>query len=208
MRDAGVVEGRRQGVDRGAAADEDGDVAGLARTPGLGRWATVGGRIRLVDRPALGKSCAHGGGHIGRRLGAEVVGQTVICIVGAEQYHRGTGGTVDPSGDQRCVLGLCPWPVVDEAFEHGVDPVEDGSRRPEVLLEAYGVTAEGLAGVEIDGQVCPSEPVDRLLGITDEEQGPGPGSQAAPVLGDGVGVGDECRQLDLKRVGVLKLVEQ
>ena len=99
-------------------------------------------------------------------------------------------------------------PVVDEAFKHGVDPAEDGSGGPEVLLEVHGVVAEGLAGVEVDGHVGPSESVDRLLRVADEEQRPGPGAQSAPVVGDGVGVGDEGRQLDLERVGVLELVEQ
>ena len=98
--------------------------------------------------------------------------------------------------------------VVDEAFEHGVDPVEDGHGGPEVLLEVHGVVAKSLAGVEVDGHVGPSEPVDRLLRVADEEQRPGPGAQSAPVVGDGVGVGDEGCQLDLERVGVLELVEQ
>ena len=209
VRYAGIGERLGEGVDRGAATDEDRDVAGFAGSPGFDGGATVGAGHHLVDdRPPLGEGRAHGGGYVGRRRRTEFVGTALGGIVGAEHHHRGTGGAVDPGGDQWRVLGLCPRHVVDEAFEHGVDPVEDGSCGPEVLLEVHGVVAEGRAGVEVDSHVGPSEPVDRLLGIADEEQRPGTRSQAAPVARDGVGVGDQGRQLDLEGVGVLELVEQ
>ena len=76
-------------------------------------------------------------------------------------------------GGQRLVLGLTLGELLGhDGGEHRIDPLHDRFERAEVrrqLLRAV-VAAETIACTEEEPDVGPPEPVDRLLGVTDEEQ--------------------------------------
>jgi hypothetical protein len=97
---------------------------------------------------------------------------------------------------------------LDQGFEDGVDPAEDGWDGAEVGGEGDGFAEEVLGG-EVRRDVGAAEAVDRLLRVADNEQAALWNLDVAPVLRVGFGTAcDPDGELDLDRVGVLELVEQ
>ncbi len=83
-------------------------------------------------------------------------------------------------------------PRPDDRAEARVDEFEDPRDRPEVRRERRRPPAGvAVAGGDVRFEVCPAEPVDRLVTVTDEEEAARPGgfcallavaTPAAPVL--------------------------
>ncbi len=152
----------------------------------------------------------------------------IVCrgsrrVTGAPEHrNRRTGARGRAGGRQGDVAGLGRYRqgdvlgVVHQGAERRVDPIDDGLGCPEVrgeLDHPTGLGSETGLGGEKGGHVGAAEAVDRLLGVTDDEQVairhphlvPWP---AAGRVASGVGGGDAHGELDLDGVGVLKLVEQ
>ena len=60
----------------------------------------------------------------------------------------------------------------------------------------------------VERDVGPSEPVDRLLGVGDEEKLPRDGHHLAPVVLGGIRRGEKEKDLGLEGIGVLELVDE
>ena len=77
------------------------------------------------------------------------------------------------NGLERDVLGLRVRRGGDEVGEHVVHELDDRRDRAEVAGEVLRCGAERLPGAEERGDVGAPEPVDRLLGVADDEETPG-----------------------------------
>ena len=174
----------------------------------------VGGQ---VDLPALVEHPADGGGHVVGLAGAQL-GRTGLVVVGVAPEHadRRPDRRVGPDAVEGLVRRLRRQPAplggLDEQAEHVVDRVDQRPAGAVVGGERHAVAAgaEPLGGPQEQRDVGPAEPVDRLLGVADEEQPAGLGRRPRPTgVGAGVGRGgDEDGQLDLDGVGVLELVDE
>ena len=68
---------------------------------------------------------------------------------------------------------------------------------------------EPLAHLAIDADVGAAEPVDRLLGVADDEEAAGDGDDArASRPASGSADGEQQQDLRLQRIGVLELVDE
>ena len=88
--------------------------------------------------------------------------------------------------------------------QDGIDRAEVGSDVQEAAL------ADGSAGEDVGGHVGAAEPVDRLLGITDQKQRTGSQLPAQSVCYRWLAwlAAQEPEDLDLQRIGILKLVDE
>ena len=194
----------------------------------LGRHGRNAAQYFVVDEPSLGERGRHGGGDVGclsepqgvggAQIAGTAVGREVVVAFGAEYRH----GAVREGGRRatrierlecRLRIGL----ERDEAAEDVVGEVDHGLRRAEVGRQRHSCCADLIGRAQVLGDVGSPEAVDRLLGVTDDEQAsrerlqPPPGRCAAVGRGLGriVGVGGETDgDLELDRVGVLEFVEK
>ena len=66
---------------------------------------------------------------------------------------------------------------------------------------------DGRAHLGVDLQVCPAEPVDRLLRIANQKQLARLQHHCGPLGCPGLALGEEKNNLGLERVGVLELID-
>ena len=93
--------------------------------------------------------------------------------------------------------------------EGGVDPVDDRHGGSEVLGQRHVGGVHRASGQQVEGDVGPPEPVDGLLGVTDQKQGSRYRGEAIEFsIGCGIGIGQQQGQLELHGVGVLKFIKQ
>ncbi len=206
IRHAGVAERTFEVPERRTGGQQDADVAEPGRPPLL--------PLAVEHGPFVGDGRACDRGDVGRFPGAQLRGLRLGVGMGLDPEEHDLPivfGGHRPRGLERAVLGLRSRARADELGEHVVDPAEDARRRPEVAGEKTGRAGrELLFGREERGDVGAPEPVDRLLGITDEEEPARLDAHLRPrTVGIGGIVGPEQRgELDLDRVGVLELVDQ
>ena len=150
--------------------------------------------------------------------------------VGTDQRH---GAVIEqrwrPAGIERLERRLHIGLERDQSTEDIVGEVDHSTRRAEVRRQPYVVGSHLIGRTEILRDVGTPEPVDRLLGVADDEQPPRQRTQIAPCrtgrsrrgqrgrmigclqhrLGRIVGIGGEPDgDFELDRVGVLELVEE
>ncbi len=137
----------------------------------------------------------------------------VVMGFGAEQHDvRARAFRVAAFRVEGAVQRLGTRMRLDQLAEHRVHPREDVGRGPKVAGQVLRHRSIGklLGRGEERRDVCPTEPVDRLFGVADEEQSSGldvdlrPGARA---VGRIAGT-EQRRDLDLDRIGVLELVDK
>ena len=108
------------------------------------------------------------------------------------------------------VGGLDTRLLDQQVLEHAVHGVEDRRCRPEVLDQRDQLEAKRLARLVVDPQIGAAEPVDRLLGVTDQRQRARADRAVGPPTRCELRIrrGQQHRELGLQRVGVLELVDQ
>ena len=133
------------------------------------------------------------------------------CRRWATADQRGVPGLYQ-FGSHRLVLrrgAVGRWAGSDELAEDGIDPVDDRHGGSEVLGQRHGGGVQRAPGQQVEGDVGPPEPVNGLLGVTDQEQGSRYGGEAIELsVGCSVGIGQQQGQLELHGVGVLEFIEQ
>ncbi|MEZ5262744.1 MAG: hypothetical protein R2755_13455 [Acidimicrobiales bacterium] len=208
VRDGGAIERFAQVGQRGAGREQDGHIGQAGRAPPT---------TLLAHRPGIGPGdhVGDGGGHVGGLCPSHVGGPGGAVEVRTAEQQRPMIDAVAglPHGPQRLVGGLAAGLLVGhQRAEQTVHPVEHGPDRAEVGVEAgqAAISAEPVAGFEEQRDVGPAEPVDRLLGVTHEEQPARFDLQRRPARRAGIGHrgGHQHGQLDLQRIGVLELVEE
>ena len=171
---------------------------------------------RVEDRPALALDPAHERGDLGRPHagGSRRSG----CPRRSRRTRRPTlrRSSAPASGLARPPRGARARPgsrstSSSSASNTWFTNVDDPGDGPEVLDERLRLEAELVLGVVVHAEVGAPEPVDRLLRIADDEERAGcDRARRVHCLGARVGVarGEQHRELDLERVGVLELVEE
>jgi hypothetical protein len=219
--DPGRPQLRLEGGQGDARREQDADVTGPA--------GTQGAELVVVDRPSVTEGGGDGDGDVRGLPPSELVGgadvvdalvrDEVVVPVDAEQGDGAVVEGVGPPGRvQGSVGGLGVGFEGDQAAEHVVGELDDGAGRTEVGRQRHRLGADLVGRSQVLGDVGAPEPVDRLLGIADDEEPAGQRPQAAPgrhrVVRVGslrgiVGVGRQPNgDLELDRVGVLELVEE
>ena len=136
---------------------------------------------------------------------------------GDRQRHHGrlrrlvlaVGGQRDVAGARR---GRCR--VLGRAHqrrERAVDQALDGGHGTEARGEGdarHAAPAELLGHLPVDPDVGAPEAIDRLLGVSDQEELAGPGRHLAPVTLIGIARRQQQQDLGLQRIGVLELVDE
>ena len=91
-----------------------------------------------------------------------------------------------------------------------VHEVEHPRHGPEVLDERDLGEPEPVLGLVVHAEIGAPEPVDRLFGVTDHDERTGVDRDLLPVEPTGIRFarGEQHRELDLERIGVLELIEQ
>src|SRR5687768_12767717 len=107
------------------------------------------------------------------------------------------------------VRRLDPRPLYEHPVKELVHPAEDGLCRAKVLLESLEAAGQrpSFDGI-VGGDVRPSEAVDRLFRIADDEQAPRLRHDVAPIALGSRWRADPGDELSLNRIGVLELVDQ
>ncbi len=198
-RDARVLQGALERGEHGPRRDEERDVVGGGRPNRA---------VRVVHRPALADDLLHGGRHVVRFRRSD--GDHGLVGDATDRDHPMLLGRPVAVREERDVGGLHARVLGQQRFEGGVDDVQDGRHRAEVLDQLDGQQPEPTAGVVVDAEIRVPEPVDGLLRVAHEHQRAVPDRDVGPVEPARVGAvgGEEHRQLELQRVGVLELVDQ
>ena len=186
---------------RRACREQYGDVVGPAGAqPSLA----------VAHRPRLAQGRDHGGADGLGLQPAQRIGVDVVVHVGAEDVDRAVVPRGRPAAVQRAVGGLHVGLLLDDVAEDPVDPRDDGVGRAEVRREHLALGVELAGRGEVHGDVRPTEAVDRLLRVADDEEASGHRPQPGDVVGGLVGRegGEADGDLQLDRIGVLELVEQ
>ena len=92
-----------------------------------------------------------------------------------------------------------------------VDRVLEGRHASEARAQLAGLGARGhelTLDLPVRLDVGAPEPVDRLLGVADDEQLSGHGAHAGPVGLGGIAGREQQQDLGLDRIGVLELVHE
>ena len=187
----GGLERLLEGLDAGEPPREDEHVAGAARPHRA--------RDRVADGLASpGDAGEEGGEARGLRV-EEVLAARVRRRGEAQRDHGGLLG--EPGGRRDRLVGRLVGLLrgQDELGEDAVHEAQDGGAGAEVLHEVqHGAALRGLRlarELAEEAHLGAAEAVDRLLGVAHHHERPG----AVP--------GEEARDLDLERVGVLELVD-
>ncbi len=117
-----------------------------------------------------------------------------------------------PPGLERNVRGLAP--IRAGAHDRGEGRIDEGLQTREAAeargeVEEFGACCQqSVLHFLIDGHVGTAEAVDRLLGITDEEQLSWNATDIAPISLARIIGSEQQEDLGLERVGVLELVDE
>ena len=197
-RSAAHLDGQPEGLDR-PRVDRQGP-------PRPGQDEEVAGRAaaRVDLRPDEARD--HLGVEPGRRVAPRRRRESRWCAR-RDAGSAVVAGRLEPRepGLMRSGLGR------EQLAEGAVDPLAEGGHGAEARGERRDLAAGRLDPLPdglIDVDVGPPEPVDRLLGVADDEQRSGPERHARPVPLRARRAREQQDHLGLDRVGVLELVDE
>ena len=145
-----------------------------------------------------------------------------LGLLGADLRRLGLSWTADPIHGGRvhqrwAISGECLIRCLAVASggmqadgEQRVHPLDDSRNRSKVLRQLNERVREAFAYAAVEVDVRTPEAVDRLLGVTDEEQTPFVDGQGDPIVvrRPRGGAAEQKGNLSLNRIGVLELIDE